>query len=82
MIFSAYWRRSTFVILLIAFCSETGIGQPAPTRNDGDLPAVIVHMRHGVRTPIESETRSIRKVRLAEGAEKTVSCALRPLHNL
>jgi len=58
MIFSAYWQRRIFVILLITFCSETGIGQLTPTRNDGDLQAVVVLMRHGVRAPIESETRS------------------------
>jgi len=34
------------------------IGQSVSTRNDGDLQAVIVLMRHSVRTPIESETRS------------------------
>ena len=58
MIFSAYWQRRIFVILLITFCSKTGIGQLTPTRNDGDLQAVVVLMRHGVRAPIESETRS------------------------
>jgi 4-phytase / acid phosphatase len=34
------------------------IGQTSPSQDESDLRAVIVIMRHGVRAPIESETRS------------------------
>ena len=44
-------------LLFIALCSRALLGQSSP-QHDDELRAVIVLMRHGVRTPIESETRS------------------------
>jgi 4-phytase / acid phosphatase len=58
MIVTARRRPLLFGLLLTALCSPTVPGQSAPSRNDSDLRTVIVLMRHGVRTPIESETRS------------------------
>lgn len=58
MIFNTNWRRLTPAILLTACCIATAIAQSAAPQPDADLQAVIVLMRHGVRTPIESETRS------------------------
>jgi 4-phytase / acid phosphatase len=49
--------RMLLSLLLIALCSHSILGQSTPLHDD-DLRAVIVVMRHGVRTPIESETRS------------------------
>ncbi|MEO6911831.1 MAG: histidine-type phosphatase, partial [Edaphobacter sp.] len=58
MIFAAGRRRLFLGILLAALCSHIAIGQSVEAREDGDLQAVIVLMRHGVRAPIENETRS------------------------
>jgi 4-phytase/acid phosphatase len=58
MIFRVYDRRLLLNILIAAFCAQIALGQPAQKPDDGDLQAVIVLMRHGVRAPIESETRS------------------------
>lgn len=58
MIFSVYRRSLPLVILVAAFCTQIAFGQAAPERDDGDLQAVVVLMRHGVRAPIENETRS------------------------
>ncbi|HEY6376630.1 MAG TPA: histidine-type phosphatase [Edaphobacter sp.] len=53
-----YRRSLPLVILFAAFCTQIAFGQAAPGRDDGDLQAVVVLMRHGVRAPIENETRS------------------------
>ena len=58
MIFTARQRRIFLSLLFPALCVCTVIGQSSPPPKDADLRAVIVLMRHGVRTPIESETRS------------------------
>ena len=58
MIFTAYRRHFFLVILLVALCGHTAAGQTDKAHDDSDLQAVIVIMRHGVRAPIESETRS------------------------
>jgi 4-phytase/acid phosphatase len=58
MIFTVHRLRRVLTIVLLAICGHTVIGQTVPVRDDGDLQAVIVLMRHGVRAPIESETRS------------------------
>src|SRR5580698_351729 len=58
MIFRVYDRRLLLNILIAAFCAQIALGQPAQKPDDGDLQAVIVLARHGVRAPIESETRS------------------------
>ena len=58
MIFRVYERRLLFNFLIAAFCAQVVLGQSAQREDDGDLQAVIVLMRHGVRAPIESETRS------------------------
>jgi 4-phytase/acid phosphatase len=56
MILTAQYRRRLLSLLLI-LCSHAVISQSS-LQNDGDLRSVIVVMRHGVRTPIECETRS------------------------
>ena len=58
MIFRVYDRRLILNILIAAFYAQIALGQPAQREDDGDLQAVIVLMRHGVRAPIENETRS------------------------
>jgi len=58
MIFTARQRRILLYILFSALCSLKAIGQSSQPLQEGDLRAVVVLMRHGVRTPIESETRS------------------------
>ena len=58
MIFRVYHRRLLLNVLIAAFYTQVLFGQPAQKRDDGDLQAVIVLMRHGVRAPIENETRS------------------------
>lgn len=58
MIDSTDWRRLPLALLLAACCVVTAAAQSATAQSSGDLQAVIVLMRHGVRTPIESETRS------------------------
>jgi 4-phytase/acid phosphatase len=45
-------------VLVAALGIQAARGQAAQALEDGDLQAVIVLMRHGVRAPIESETRS------------------------
>src|ERR1700743_142939 len=45
-------------LLFIALYSRAFLGQSTPQHEDDELRAVIVLMRHGVRAPIESETRS------------------------
>lgn len=57
MISTARRQRMLLSLLLIALCSHAILGQSTPLHDD-DLRAVIAVMRHGVRTPIESETRS------------------------
>jgi 4-phytase/acid phosphatase len=58
MIFVVRQRYMLLGLLCTALCGNTVIGQFSPLQDDGDLRAVVVLMRHGVRTPIESETRS------------------------
>jgi 4-phytase/acid phosphatase len=58
MIFMARQRNMLLAFLLTALCSPMAFCQSASPHDDGDLRAVIVLMRHGVRTPIESETRA------------------------
>lgn len=58
MTFTAHQRRIFLCILFSALCSLEAIGQSSQSSQEGDLRAVVVLMRHGVRTPIESETRS------------------------
>lgn len=58
MIFTARQRCIFLSIFLSEFCSCAAIGQSSPPPKADDLRSVIVLMRHGVRTPIESETRS------------------------
>ncbi|HZY72419.1 MAG TPA: histidine-type phosphatase [Edaphobacter sp.] len=58
MIFTTRHRSFFLAILMAALCGHTAAGQADKARDDGDLQAVIVVMRHGVRAPIESETRS------------------------
>lgn len=58
MIFTTRRRHFFLVVLLVALCSPGAVGQADKTSDTSDLRAVIVIMRHGVRAPIESETRS------------------------
>ncbi|MEO6804316.1 MAG: histidine-type phosphatase [Granulicella sp.] len=58
MIFTGHHLRSVLAIVLLAIWSHIVVAQTLPAQDDGDLQAVIVLMRHGVRAPIESETRS------------------------
>jgi len=58
MIFRVYHRPLLLNILVAAFCTQIALGQAAQGRGEDDLQAVVVLMRHGVRTPIENETRS------------------------
>lgn len=58
MIFTAHRRHFFLVILLASLCANTAAGQIDKAHDDSDLQAVVVIMRHGVRAPIESETRS------------------------
>lgn len=47
-----------FCILFSGLGSLQAIGQSSQPSQEGDLRAVVVLMRHGVRAPIENETRS------------------------
>lgn len=58
MIFEARQRYMLIGLMLTALCGSMAIGQTTPLQDESDLRAVIVIMRHGVRAPIESETRS------------------------
>jgi len=58
MILTARRQPILLTILLATFASRIALAQATPAPDDGDLRAVIVLMRHGVRAPIESETRS------------------------
>jgi 4-phytase / acid phosphatase len=58
MIFVARQRYMFLGLLLTALCGRMATGQTSPPKDESDLRAVIVIMRHGVRAPIESETRS------------------------
>lgn len=55
MIFVARQRYMLRGLLLAVL---SAIGHASPLQDENDLRAVIVIMRHGVRAPIESETRS------------------------
>jgi 4-phytase / acid phosphatase len=58
MIFVAHQRYMLLGLLLAVLCGSMAMGQTSPLQDESDLRAVIVIMRHGVRAPIESETRS------------------------
>jgi 4-phytase / acid phosphatase len=58
MNFRMYHLRLLLNFLIAAFCTQIAFAQPAQRQDDGDLQAVIMLMRHGVRAPIENETRS------------------------
>jgi 4-phytase / acid phosphatase len=58
MILTGRQRHISFRILFSALCSFKALGQSPQPLEEGDLRAVVVLMRHGVRAPIESETRS------------------------
>jgi 4-phytase / acid phosphatase len=50
--------RNGFILLFLALLNFAGYGQKAATSDDDQILAVIMLARHGVRAPIESETRS------------------------
>lgn len=58
MISTVHRRCFVLSILRTMLYGHAAIGQAGHASGDGDLQAVIVLMRHGVRTPIENETRS------------------------
>lgn len=58
MIFKMLRRGFAIGLLFAGLCGQVIVGQAAPADGNTDLQAVIVLMRHGVRAPIESETRS------------------------
>ena len=58
MTFTVCRRHVLFGLLFSALIGYRAAGQSSRLPDDGDLQGVVVLMRHGVRAPIESETRS------------------------